>query len=185
MKKLLILILSLMATAVFAQQDIPLEAFSKGSEFSSVKISPNGEYLGFITKAEGKSILGFLELDGFKVIHAVRFNGNAQVGRYEWVNDNRVVLEKEYIRGWRDHPEYHGELFGVNVDGSRGRYLVGYQGEIQTGSRLKKATPLYGTSYILDPLVNDEDKMLIVTYPWSGSKEPSNCGIRSQRPFRC
>ncbi|MCF7514689.1 S9 family peptidase [Pseudoalteromonas sp. L23] len=172
MKKLLILILSLMATAVFAQQDIPLEAFSKGSEFSSVKISPNGEYLGFITKAEGKSILGFLELDGFKVIHAVRFNGNAQVGRYEWVNDNRVVLEKEYIRGWRDHPEYHGELFGVNVDGSRGRYLVGYQGEIQTGSRLKKATPLYGTSYILDPLVNDEDKMLIVTYPWSGSKEP-------------
>ncbi|QUI72499.1 S9 family peptidase [Pseudoalteromonas sp. M8] len=172
MKKLLILILSLMATAVFAQQDIPLEAFSKGSEFSSVKISPNGEYLGFITKAEGKSILGFLELDGFKVIHAVRFNGNAQVGRYEWVNDNRVVLEKEYIRGWRDHPEYHGELFGVNVDGSRGRYLVGYQGETQTGSRLKKATPLYGTSYILDPLVNDEDKMLIVTYPWSGSKEP-------------
>ncbi|MCG7553245.1 S9 family peptidase [Pseudoalteromonas sp. Of11M-6] len=172
MKRLLILILSLMATAVFAQQDIPLEAFSKGSEFSSVKISPNGEYLGFITKAEGKSILGFLELDGFKVIHAVRFNGNAQVGRYEWVNDNRVVLEKEYIRGWRDHPEYHGELFGVNVDGSRGRYLVGYQGEIQTGSRLKKATPLYGTSYILDPLVNDEDKMLIVTYPWSGSKEP-------------
>ncbi|MEQ2351892.1 alpha/beta hydrolase family protein [Pseudoalteromonas piscicida] len=173
MKKFIALMLLPLAAKAFAKQEIPLESFSKGSEFSDVKISPNGEYLSFITKREGKNTLGFLQLDKFKLIHAVRFNDNAQIGRYEWVNDDRVVLEKEYIRGWKDHPEFHGELFGVNVDGSRGKYLVGYQGEGQTGSRLRKATPLYGTSYILDPLVNDENKMLIVTYPWTGSKEPT------------
>ncbi|USD28365.1 S9 family peptidase [Pseudoalteromonas sp. SCSIO 43201] len=172
MKKFLILAVGLLATQALAKSVVPLEHFSKGSEFSDVQISPNGEYLSFITKREGKNTLGFLQLDKFKLLHAVRFDDNAQIGRYEWVNDNRVVLEKQYIRGWKDHPEYHGELFGVNADGSRGKYLVGYQGEGQTGSRLRKATPLYGTSYILDPLVNDEDKMLIVTYPWSGSKEP-------------
>ncbi|TMN62875.1 peptidase S9, partial [Pseudoalteromonas sp. S1727] len=61
---------------------------------------------------------------------------------------------------------------GVNADGSKAKYLVGYQGEMQTGSRLKKATPLYGTSYLLDPLLHDDDKMLIVTYPWTSSSEP-------------
>ncbi|MEJ6474267.1 S9 family peptidase [Pseudoalteromonas piscicida] len=172
MKKIISLMLFLVVNIAFAKQQIPLEAFSKGSEFADVKISPSGEYLSFLTKREGRNTLGFIQLDGFKFIHSVAFNGNAQVGRYEWVNDERVVLEKEYIRGWKDHPEYHGELFGVNVDGSRSKYLVGYQGESQTGSRLRKATPLYGTSYILDPLVDDEDKMLIVTYPWSGAKEP-------------
>ena len=160
MKKFIALMLLPLAAKAFAKQEIPLESFSKGSEFSDVKISPNGEYLSFITKREGKNTLGFLQLDKFKLIHAVRFNDNAQIGRYEWVNDDRVVLEKEYIRGWKDHPEFHGELFGVNVDGSRGKYLVGYQGEGQTGSRLRKATPLYGTSYILDPLVNDEDNFI-------------------------
>ena len=81
------------------------------------------------------------------------------------------MLSKEYLQGWKDHPEYYGELFGVNVDGSRSKYLMGYQGEQQTGSRLRKATSVYGTSYILDPLVDDERHMLVVTYPW-GSKEP-------------
>jgi len=63
-------------------------------------------------------------------------------------------------------------LYGVNADGSRPKYLVGYQGEMQTGSRLKKATPIYGTSFVLDPLVNDKRKMLIVTYPWTANSEP-------------
>ena len=64
----------------------------------------------------------------------------------------------------------NGELFGIDADGSNGKYLVGYQGEMQTGSRIKKATPVKGSSYILDPLVDEERYMLVYTIPWNAGK---------------
>ncbi|WP_440054743.1 alpha/beta hydrolase family protein [Pseudoalteromonas sp. T1lg65] len=169
----LLLFSAFFSFAAKKQNLIPIEHFSKGEEFTDMKLSPTGEYLSFISKADGKNALLIMKIDGFKLLHAVRFDSNGQVGDYHWVNDERIVLEKQYIRGWKSHPEYYGELLGVNFDGTRGKYLVGYKGEMQTGSRLKKATPLNGTSYVLDPLVHDEDKMLISTIPWSGSSEPT------------
>ncbi|WP_259401967.1 S9 family peptidase [Pseudoalteromonas sp. SG41-1] len=156
-----------------ANQSAPaVDDFSRSSEYSQVKISPNGSYLAVIMQPEGKKVLVILDAKKFTIHHAINFESNAQVGAYHWVRDDRVVVAKEYLRGWQDHPEYYGELYGVNADGSKAKYLVGYLGEMQTGSRIKKATPLYGTSYLLDPLIHDEDKMLIVTYPWTSSSEP-------------
>lgn len=176
MKLFIALLLGLVSTAVVSEEAktelIPLEHFSRSAQYHSLKLSPDGAYLGAMTKKEGKDVLFILDTENFKMHHGVSFPGNAQVGNYQWVNNERVVLSKEYLRGWKDHPEYYGELFGVNVDGSRSKYLMGYQGEQQTGSRLRKATSVYGTSYILDPLVDDERHMLVVTYPWTGSKEP-------------
>jgi dipeptidyl aminopeptidase/acylaminoacyl peptidase len=160
------------ASSYASTKSLSIESFSKSSEYSQVKLSPDGRYISFISKPEGKSILVILNAKNFQVSHAVKFPDNAQVGVYSWVSDERIVLQKEYLKGWQDHPQYHGELFAVNADGSRGKYLVGYQGEMQTGSRLKKATPLYGTSFVLDPLTHDNRKMLIVTYPWSSNTEP-------------
>jgi len=175
MQKLLAFILFsttyLISHCVFAEQ-VSIEHFSKGAEYSNVKISPNGNYIAVTSKPKGKALVAIIDLRTFKFSHVVKFAQNAQVGDYYWVNDERIVLEKEYIKGWQDHPTYHGELFGVNVDGKKGRYLVGHNGEQQTGTRLKKATPLYGTSYVLDPLIDDPRHMLIVTYPWVASKEP-------------
>lgn len=151
---------------------LPVEHFSKDSEFSQVKISPQGNYLAVMTKRDGKDILIIMDINTFKATNVVSFQGSAQVGAYYWVNNDRIVVSKTYLKGWQDHPVYHGELFGINADGSRGRYLVGYQGESQVGSRIKKATPIYGTSYVLDPLIHDKDKMLIVTYPWTSNNEP-------------
>lgn len=151
---------------------LDIQNFSKASEFTGVKISPTGKYLAVITQPEGKNALMILDTDTFKVLHAIHFPGNAQVGNYYWVNEERIVLAKEYLKGWKDHPEYHGELFGVNADGSQGEYLVGYQGERQTGTRIKKATPVLGTSYVLDPLVENKRKMLVLTIPWTAANEP-------------
>ncbi len=152
---------------------LSVENFSKGDEFSRVTISPDGNYIAAIKKHEGKNSLIIVDTAKFAVTHAVAFPGNAQVGEYHWVNNERVILEKEYLKGWQDTPIYHGELFAVNVDGSRPKYVIGYHGEQQTGSRLKKQTPVKGTSYLLDPLIHDERKVLVVTYPWTATNEPT------------
>ena len=35
-------------------------------------------------------------------------------------------MQKLHVKGWTDHPVYHGELFGVNAHGSSDKYLVWY-----------------------------------------------------------
>lgn len=162
-----------MCQLVWAKAELPIEAFSSDVKYENIQISPSGEYLSFISKIEGKSQLITYSLKQKKPLHAVNFPANGQVGDYVWVNDKRIVLEKQYLRGWQDHPQYHGELFAVNVDGTKGRYLIGYQGEQQTGTRIKKNTPIYGTSYILDPLLDDDKHMLVMTWPWVGTDEPA------------
>lgn len=167
-----LLVITFLSDANAKSELVPIESFSKDTEFKGVKISPDGQYLAVITRPEGKNVLMILSTETFKVSHAVHFPENAQVGAYYWVNNDRIVLAKEYIRGWKDHPEYRGELFGVNADGSKGQYLVGYQGGQRSGTIIKKATPIFGNSYVLDPLVYDERKMLIMTIPWNRSTEP-------------
>lgn len=152
---------------------LPVDHFSKGNEYSHVTISPDGNYIAAIKKHEGKNSLIIVDTSKFKVSHAVAFPGNAQVGEYHWVNNERIVLAKEYLRGWQDTPIYYGELFAINVDGSRQKYIIGYHGEQQTGTRLKKQTPVQGTSYLLDPLIHNKNKVLVVTYPWTASNEPT------------
>ncbi|QBF83360.1 S9 family peptidase [Shewanella maritima] len=170
MKNILLLAASsLLACTSFSALSISLskaELFTKGAEYSNVKISPEGDYLSALTTHDGKKVLIFLETDTKKLINAVNFPGNSEVGNYEWVNDERVVLQKMYKKGWSEQPIYYGELMAVNADGSQPRYLFGYQGGGQTGSHIKKNTAIRATAYILDPLPEDNKHMLVNAVPW-------------------
>ncbi|MCS6152347.1 S9 family peptidase [Shewanella baltica] len=144
------------------------QLFSKGDEYSDVKISPTGKYLSAITSVEGKNVLLVLDTQTKKLLNAISFPGNAQVGNYEWANSERLVLAKEYLKGWQDTPIYYGELLAVNADGSRKAYLFGFDsGEQQTGSNIKKNPPMRASAFILDPLPDDERYMLVNAIPWN------------------
>jgi dipeptidyl aminopeptidase/acylaminoacyl peptidase len=145
--------------------------YSKGAEYFNVKISPNGDYLSAITLHEGKATLLVLDFETKKLLNAINFPGNAQVGNYEWANDERLVLQKEYLKGWSDVPQYYGELMAVNADGSQVQYLFGYKSnEQQTGSHIKKSTPIRATAFILDPLIDDDKYMLVNAIAWNSSR---------------
>lgn len=149
--------LCLISSQVTASNKDITELFSRSAEFSNVQISPDGDYLSAITSHEGKHMLMILDAKTKKPTNVVRFPDNAQVGQYVWVNNERVVLAKEYLKGWSDHPIYYGELMAVNADGSKPTYLFGYKGgEQQTGSRIKKNTAIQATAYILDPMPEDD-----------------------------
>lgn len=62
------------------------QLFSRGNEYSNVKISPTGKYLSAITSVEGKNVLIVLDAQTKKLLNAIRFPSNAQVGTYEWAN---------------------------------------------------------------------------------------------------
>ncbi|QYJ78565.1 alpha/beta hydrolase family protein [Shewanella acanthi] len=146
------------------------QLFSRGSEYSNVKISPTGKYLSAITSADGKDVLVVLNAQNKKLINTVYFAGNEQVGDYQWASSERLVFEKVYLEGWTDVPQYYGELMAVNADGSRQTYLFGYDSSgQQTGSNIKKNTAIRATAFILDPLPDDEQYILVNALPWSES----------------
>ncbi|HBF48865.1 MAG TPA: peptidase S9, partial [Shewanella frigidimarina] len=87
-------LLVLFTTHTFAAPQI--KDFSADSEFSEVKISPDGEHLAVILIEDEKRTLLILNLESMKPTYAVKFNGDEEVGRYYWVNDERIVLQKLY-----------------------------------------------------------------------------------------
>ncbi|WP_345887663.1 S9 family peptidase [Shewanella algae] len=160
-----------LALAQSNQTPTPAEIFSQGAQYTNVKISPSGDYLSVIMNHEGKDKLLILNTEDLSAKHIVYFPGNAQVGSYSWVNDERVVVAKEYLKGWDDRPLYYGELMAVNADGSKAAYLFGYNsGQQQTGSHLKKNTAIQATAYVLDPLPDDDRYMLVNAIPWNGGR---------------
>lgn len=166
---LLILPISTLATSTSATNALSqAQLFSKGDEYSNVKISPTGKYISAITNVKGKNVLLVLDAQTRKLLNSIGFPSNAQVGTYEWASSERIVLAKEYLKGWTDVPQYYGELLAVNADGSRKAYLFGYaNGEQQTGSNIKKNTSMRATAFILDPLPEDERYMLVNAIPWN------------------
>ncbi|WP_434930698.1 alpha/beta hydrolase family protein [Shewanella sp. HL-SH5] len=169
MKNHYFFLLLLIFTSPFALSNNSAELFSKGSQYSNVKISPTGDYLSAITSFEGKNVLVVMASDSKKLLNTVHFGENAQVGDYQWVNNERIVLAKEYLKGWQDHPIYYGELFAINADGSKSMYLFGHNsGQMQTGSHIKKNTSIEATAYILDPMTHDNKYMLVNAVPWAG-----------------
>lgn len=169
------LISHLQATEISADITKTAALFSRSAEYSDVKYSPGGDYISAKTTNDGKHVLIILDAKTKKMVHAIQFGSNAQVGNYVWVNDERIVFEKEYLKGWEDHPQYYGELMAVNADGSRAEYLFGYDNnEQQVGSNIKKKTPYRGTAHILDGLKDDKRFMLVQAEPWGVYSKYSN-----------
>jgi dipeptidyl aminopeptidase/acylaminoacyl peptidase len=170
-----ILMMSLFICAVSSQTSHAeslsnAQLFSKSAEYRDVKISPTGKYLSVITTHDGKKTLMVLDLKSKTLLNAINFASNAEVGNYEWANDERIVLQKVYLKGWKDVPQYYGELFAVNADGSAPKYLFGYNLEAQqVGSHIKNNTAIRATAYILDPLPDDDKYMLVNAVPWGNA----------------
>jgi len=170
---LVVLIFSCISEA--KNKDIPLEIFAKESEFTSVQVSPEGDYLSVKTTRDGKAALMILERAKMKLINVVQLDGDAQVGGYSWVSKDRLVFTKQYLRGYFAEPTDRGELLAVNADGSKSKYLMGYNSAAKsTGASSNKAQKLRGSSFVLDPLVDDAEHFLAFVYPWgtSTSGEP-------------
>ncbi len=162
----------LLGTNGYTQAKMPKDSdeqialFTKPYEFSEVKISPKGSYLSIIKNTDNIRSLVVLETGSFKPIYQAKFAGDEEVGNYAWVSDNRLAIEKLYNRGWAEEPEYYGEIFAVNADGSRPMYLFGQLSAVQqTGSHLNKNTAIRAIGYIRHALPEDEKFMIVKAYP--------------------
>lgn len=113
------------AHAQTAPAKVPVEAFYRPPDIVQVRLSPTGRRLAISTGVGGHRVsLAVIDLGGErKLTMAARFT-DADVGRFHWVSDDRLVLSLVDLSvGGGDQPFGPG-LFSVRHDGSELRELI-------------------------------------------------------------
>ncbi len=147
-KSIFSILLFILSINSYAQS---VEDFSRHPEFFNVKISPDGKYLAVLINTEGRKTLAFLDAKTFKLIYALGGERKDQVADYYWVNDERVIVQVEQVRGASEKPLNYGEIYAVNVDGSKGRMIFGYRSK-EGGSQ---------GGFFIDNLEQDDKHILV------------------------
>ncbi|PKH86282.1 alpha/beta hydrolase family protein [Colwellia sp. Bg11-28] len=142
------------------------------AQYQNAKISPDGKHLAVSVFNKGEATLVFVDSKTLKPLSGSKLPGRLEINQYYWVNNERVVISLAKRDPWLEEPVSYGELFAINMDGSRGKMIYGYRaGETQTGSFIKKKESTFGWGKIIDILPEDKKHILISSTPMSATEE--------------
>jgi len=154
-----------------------LESLFADPDYRSVTISPNGRYFAVIAPVDGRDTLVTLKSDLSSIVGRFGFRDTDEsVLAYTWMKDEHLLIQPATVYGWKDQPSWYGDLFSARADGRDFRAIYGYRaGEMQTGSRIKKAESVRGWGYLVSDLSSHPEDILIASYPWvsSGGSRPT------------
>lgn len=171
MLKVLVIFFSLLVSGVNAQQ-ANWETLFDHAQYQNAKISPDGKYLAVAYLVEGKTALAILDFASMKSTAKVTFRNKEEIGHYSWANNERLVININQRVASLEQPQFLGELFAVNYDGTKRELIYGYRTQAkQTGTRLKKKKAIFGWAEIIDILPEDEQHILISSTPMSNTGE--------------
>ncbi len=146
---LIVLVSWLPVPVVNAQSGEPsTRDFFRHEQFTSVRISPAGKYLAVSVPREGKTWLAVIEIASNEVVATLDGGPDEHVYRFEWVNNERVIVSTTRKLGSFDQPLVTPNLFAINADGSEPIQLLGG----------------YRPYWIVDSLRDDPEHILIQVY---------------------
>jgi dipeptidyl aminopeptidase/acylaminoacyl peptidase len=130
----------------------PIADFFTNPEFSDAILSPSGKYLAVrIGNKTKRDMLGVVDLttNGVKVVGNF---SDADIGRYMWVNDERLVFtatDRDLAEG---DVRYAPGLYAINRDGTAFRQLAMRAGQpfVTNGSSLKSRELLPWHTYLMN-----------------------------------
>jgi dipeptidyl aminopeptidase/acylaminoacyl peptidase len=151
---------SLAAEVSTAPARPPTADFFDNPEFSGAKLSPNGDYLAVRMAGGGqRERLAILTLSTGKMQPISSFT-DADIGRFEWVNDERLALTAA------DHDLAQGDrvngsgLYAINRDGSHFIQLASRNGN--NGTRTGRLLLPWNTHLLNQRSSQDTDSVYVV-----------------------
>eukprot|EP01030_Chromulinospumella_sphaerica_P010005 gene10005-9813_t len=119
-----LLLLQLLYAPAQAAELPTLSDFFSNPELSATVFSPNGKYVAVKIGASGKrERLAVLELETRKITVVGNFT-DADVGDFQWVNDERLAFTAADREAAQGNQRYWPGLYAVNRDGSGFRQLA-------------------------------------------------------------
>lgn len=168
-RALFLALLGLMAigasTGAQAAGQIPISDFVKHPVYSSVKISPTGEYLAMTVDRGDQDVLTVLRTKDLSVVHVNQLPDAKSVGQFYWTSPDRLLFNSIKKFGRFAAPFNTGEWYGVNADGSQPRPLVFYGTRDATQRGKQVGNERFS---LLDTLKDDDANVIMsVNYPRS------------------
>lgn len=132
-----------------AEAPVPIASFFGNPSMTEAKMAPDGRHVAVrVNSAGGHDQLGVIDLADHSVKVAAGFL-DADVGRFEWVNDNRLIYDMHDKETAPGKPQYAPGLFAVNADGSQPRQLAkNYQQFAPDATEVDNKLPWY--TFLLD-----------------------------------
>jgi len=145
----------------------PIKSFMHTPAFVQPRMSPDGRLIAALVEgAGGRRVLLVIDPADVKKSRIVAAFSDADVGRFEWVNNERLVYSaSDGDRGGAD--QYPPGLFAVDADGSDARQLVDRQFRgVITGGRSAQDRSLPFTTWLLGPTrTHASDDVFVIHYP--------------------
>jgi dipeptidyl aminopeptidase/acylaminoacyl peptidase len=141
----------------------PVEHFFENNAFGGAKLSPSGRYLAVrMSKPERRIFLAVFDLETRQAKAVAEFR-DADIGEFQWVNDERLVYNlfdtTEASGDWEEPPG----LFAVNRDGSN---------YIQLANRTRRGgAPQPWNTYLLDQPGSQDSVWIYVQRPMYDSDD--------------
>lgn len=153
--------------AAFAADIIPIQDFVKHPTYSSVKISPNGEYLAMTVDRGDQDVLTVLRMSDLGIVKVNQLPEKKSVGSFYWTSPNRLMFNAVKKLGKYEAPFGTGEWFAVNADGSQPRSLIFY-GTVDATQRGKQVG---NESFSLLDTLRDDDQNVVMEVNYARSSE--------------
>ncbi len=140
-----------------------VDDWSKNPEVRGAKISPQGDYLAVVKDEDDQQVVAVFSFPAMKLLNVVDFPGRSEVGNYWWVNDERLLFQVNVDWGNREDDVSYGELYAVNADGKKGKYLYGLRGNQlrDTKSRVNSVQTAYARASFTHPMWESPKQVLI------------------------
>jgi dipeptidyl aminopeptidase/acylaminoacyl peptidase len=157
----------LQSPSAAAAARVDIDALVGDDVFTSIKLSPTGEYYAMTAPVGDQTGLAVMRRSDGKLTATLRFRGGTHVDDFWWVNDERILLSVAESFGSRDEPVPTGELYAINADGSRRELLVGWRVHVeQTATKIKShKREEFVAAYLIDPLPTDPEHVLVAVHP--------------------
>jgi dipeptidyl aminopeptidase/acylaminoacyl peptidase len=175
---LLMLALFAAATAQAADTPVPLTAFFGNPGVSGAKLSPDGKRLAMLVNNDsGHDQLGVVDLadNSLKVVAVFR---EADVGQFEWVNNDRLVYDSRDKNTAPGKERYAPGLFAVNADGSVRRQLVDvFESWVVDATVLGREKMPWNTYLLGQPGAQDSPWVYVVTVNFGRDHSADEVGL--------
>ncbi|SJZ63880.1 Dipeptidyl aminopeptidase/acylaminoacyl peptidase [Lysobacter spongiicola DSM 21749] len=132
------------AIAVAEAREIPVGDFFKDPEFTSVSLSPKGDYIAVSVPQGDRTVLAAFRIEDMELVGKWDYGSNLHIDRVRWVNDERFFMYVTEKTGRFDQRQGRADVYASNVDGSQ-------RADIPNG----------GTYQIVDILPEDPSNILV------------------------
>ena len=169
LRRAIVALLLLLCMTLLHAQSVSFADLARHTEYETVKISPDGQYLAATAVVKGKTFLALIHIADKKGT-LVRPREGDDVIDFWWASPKRVLYSVGTRVGSFDSPFATGELFGVNADGGSPQLLYGFRNQgSSTGSHIQRATADNGTAEFIAAIPSDPNHALVAISSWGAA----------------